>query len=142
MALRPTNVDNGLALDDYTIPAYATLVAGSEDTNVVNVAIQLYADADGTIELDNVASVEIWISDAATGIGLAATAPDGGFAIGTDGDILAELVTSKFAIVQSEADGDIDIDVTESGTDTFYVALRVPATGRVFVSGAATFAGA
>lgn len=140
MAIKPTNFKNGLAVDDYTMPLYATLTAGAEDTNVVNVAIQLYADAAGTIELDNVTSVEFWISDASTGIGLAATAPSGGFAIGTDGDVLAEVVSGKYALIQSEADGDIDIDVTETGADTFYAVIRVPATGRVFVSNALTFA--
>ena len=139
MALQVTNVDNGLAIDDFTIAAFATITVGVEATNVVNVAIQLYADEDGTIELDNLATVEFWISDAVTGIGLAATAPSGGFAIGTDGDVMALVVSGKYGLVRSETDGDIDIDVTETGTDTFYPVLRLP-TGRVIVGAAMTFA--
>lgn len=134
-----TNFVNGLAIDGRQIPTFAAITVGTEDTNVVNVAIQLYADAAGQVELANTGIVQVWISDAATGIGLAATAPDGGFAIGTDGDILAAVVAGKYAIVQSEADGDIDINVTESGTDTFYVAVLLP-TGRLVVSGALSFA--
>lgn len=133
-----TNIDNGLAIDGYQIPTFAVITVGAEATNVVNCAIQLYADEDAQVELENVATVDYWLSDDSGGAGVAATAPDGGIAIGTDGDI-HELVAGKAGYLTSEADGDIDVDVTESGTDTFYLVIKLP-TGRLIVSSALVFA--
>ena len=50
----------------------------------------------------------------------------------------SELAASIFLLV-SEADGDIDINITESGTDTFYLVLVMP-NGKLIVSDAITFA--
>lgn len=135
-----TNFDNGLAIDGYQIAAFATIDVAAEDSNDVAVTIQLYADEAGNVPLANVAAVEYWLSDDSGGAGVAATAPDGGIAIGTDG-VLNELVSGKAGYLVSEADGDIDIVVTESGSDTFYLVLKLP-TGRLIVSDALTFAGA
>ena len=59
-------------------------------------------------------------------------------AIGTDG-LMIESTADKAGIVVSEVDGDIDIDITEVGVDTWYLAMVMP-DGRVEVSGAITFA--
>lgn len=127
---------NGLKIAGYIPPTDATITVGSEVTNVVNVAIQL-TDGNGD-DLANVAAVYFYISDDSGGSGVAATAPAGGIAIGTDGT-LAEVVSGKAGWLISEADGDIDIDVTETGTDTFYLVLIMP-SGETVVSGAITFA--
>lgn len=134
-----TNFDNGLSLDSVDIPNHAVITVGSEDTDVINVAIQLYTDSNAVNELTNVAAVYAYLSDDSGGAGVAATAPDGGIAIGTDG-VFSEVVADKAGWLISEADGDIDIDITESGADTFYLVLVMPATGRVIVSDAITFA--
>lgn len=115
---------------DYTI--------GAEDTNAITVAVQLNGP-DPAQALNGVGVVEMWLSDAATGIGLVATAPDGGVAAGTDGAILTEYTANKHWSAQSETDGDIDIVVTESGVDTFYLATKLP-NGTIQVSDAITFA--
>lgn len=135
MALAPTNFDNGFAVDDYTVPAFATITVGTETGNDIPVTIQLYADAAGTIELDNVASVFMYISDSAAGAGITAAGPDGGIAIGTDGDYI-ELVSNAAGYLVSEVDGDIDVVLTDAtGTPTFYLVLLLP-TGRRIVSSA------
>lgn len=122
------NAQDGSPLDvDFTV--------GAENANVVNVGIQLN-DAGGTA-LATRASVTAYISDDANGDAIAATAPDGGWAIGTDG-LLIPVVANKAAILVSEADGDIDINVTESGSDTFYVIVVLP-NGKLVASSVLTF---
>jgi len=116
--------------------ASATAVAGAEAANVVNVAIQLL-DADGNA-LQARASLTAYLSDDANGDSVAGTAPDGGVAIGTDG-LAIPLVAGKAWILTSEADGDIDLDATESGTDTWYLVLVMP-DGSLIVSNAITMA--
>lgn len=127
---------NGLKVAGYIPPTDATITVSAEATNVVTVGIQLL-DGNGD-DLANVAGVYFYLSDDSGGSGVAATAPDGGIAIGTDGT-LAQVVAGKCGWLISEADGDIDIEVTESGTDTFYLVLILP-SGEIVVSDALTFA--
>lgn len=126
---------NGLKVAGFIPPTDATITVGTENTNVINVAIQLL-DGNGDA-LANAAAVTFYLSDNATGSGIAATVPSGGIAIGTDG-VLAEFVSGDAGILISEADGDIDIDITEVGADTFYLVLVMP-SGKVVISGAITF---
>lgn len=126
----------GLQVNDAVVIDDVTITIGAEDTNSINVALQLRS---GGEDLAQVGIVEAYLSDAATGIGIAATAPDGDIAIGTDGAILGELVADKYFILQSEADGDIDLDIGETGADTFYLVVILPG-GSIKVSDAITFA--
>lgn len=109
---------------------------GAEAANVINVGIQLN-DAGGSA-LAARASVFAYLSDDANGDSIAATAPDGGWAIGTDG-LLIPVVANKAAQLVSESDGDIDIDITESGALTVYLILVLP-NGLLVASTAITFA--
>lgn len=127
---------NGLKIAGYIPPTDATITVGTEATNVINVAIQL-SDGNGD-DLANVAGVYWYLSDDSGGDGISGTAPTGGVAIGTDGKI-AEVVANKCGWLISEADGDIDINITDTGTPTFYLVLILP-SGEVVVSGAITFA--
>lgn len=114
----------------------ASLTVGAESvSDVINVAIQL-KDANGQ-DLRERASVLAYISDDATGDSVAGTAPDT-VAIGTDG-LAIPLVAGKTFLLTSEADGDIDINITENGADTWYLVLVMP-DGSLVVSGAITFA--
>jgi hypothetical protein len=123
------NALDGAPLDvDFTI--------GSEAVNAINVGLQLN-DAGGSA-LAVRTSVFVYLSDDANGDSVAGTAPDGGWAIGTDG-LLIPLVTGKAGLVISEADGDIDITITESGVATWYL-IVVLANGKLAASGAITFA--
>lgn len=115
----------------------STVVAGAEDTNVVNVVITLKNAADAAISSSKI--VHAYLSDASTGVGVAATAPDGGVAVGASGSVLAEVVADKVFILESTAAGLITLDVTESGTDTFYLVLLLP-NGEKVVSNAITTA--
>jgi hypothetical protein len=115
----------------------AEFTIGSEAADVINVVVQLKKQ-DGTTDIAKRASVFVYLSDDANGDSVTATAPDGGWAIGTDG-LLIDLVAGKCGLVSSESDGDIDIDISETGTPTFYMVLVYPNGDRV-VSGAITFA--
>lgn len=115
----------------------ATCTVGAEAANVINVAIQL-TDAQGN-DLDEVGTVFAFLSDASTGIGISGTAPVTSVAIGTDGAIIKEHTTKLAWTLQSEADGDIDLDITETGADTWYLVIVLP-DGTSVVSDAITFA--
>lgn len=113
----------------------ATIVVGAEAGNVINVAIQLKDSAGADLAVRG--SVLAYISDDANGDSVAGTAPDT-VAIGTDG-LAIPLIAGKAFLLVSEADGDIDIDITEDGADTWYLILKMP-DGRLVASDAITFA--
>jgi len=113
-----------------------TIVVGSESANVINVAIQLN-DAAGNA-LSARGAVLAYLSDDANGDSIAGTAPDGNVAVGTDG-LLIPIVTDKAFLLISESDGDIDLDIGESGADTWYLIVVMP-DGTLVASGAITFA--
>lgn len=117
-------------------PLDATIVVGTEATNIINVAIQL-KDAGGA-DLAVRGSVGFYLADDANGDTLSSTAPNGGMAIGTDGAMI-EWAANLSGQLISESDGDIDIDITDTGTPTFYLIVVLP-DGSLVASGAITFA--
>jgi|OM-RGC.v1.026426406 hypothetical protein len=126
----------GLQINDAVVIDDVAFVVNDENTDTINVELQLQA---GGEDLDQVGVVQAYLSDAATGIGVTATAPDGDIAIGTDGAILGEMVADKVFLLQSEADGDIDLDIGEAAGGTWYLCVILPG-GTIKVSGAITFA--
>ena len=115
-------------------PYGATFVIGAEAGNVINVAIQLN-NSEGNA-LKQRGTIMGYLSNNADGDDLA-TAPDGGIAIGTDG-LLIETVANQAFMMTSEATGEIDVDISETGTPTFYIVL-VMASGERVISDAITF---
>ena len=118
-------------------PANVSFTIGTEATNAITVNIQLN-DKSGAA-LTAAACVFAFLSDNATGLDVSGTAPDGGVASGTDGDIIVAHTAALVFTLQSETDGDIDIVITESGADTWYLVV-VDAYGKQHVSDAITFA--
>jgi hypothetical protein len=116
--------------------ASATFTVGAESGgNTINVAIQL-KDAAGTDMA--IRTTLLWyLSSDANGDAIA-VATSSGIAIGTDG-LLIESVNNLSGMVTSEADGDIDVNLVEASTGTWYLVLVLP-TGKLAVSGAITFA--
>jgi len=114
----------------------ANFTVGAEAANVINVAIQL-KDAQGK-DLDHAAALPWYLADDAAGLNPATVAHSSSPAIGTDGGLIATLADLA-GIVVSEADGDIDIDFTETGALTKYLVLVMP-NGRLVVSPAITHA--
>lgn len=110
----------------------ATITVGSESTNVRAITIQL-KDANGN-DIDYVETVEIIVYSSAAMTGFASTGGSTGLAIGTDGALLA-VVAKKYFLATSEADGDIDLTWTDTGTESVAVGVRLP-SGRVVVTDA------
>lgn len=109
---------------------------GAEGANAINVAIQL-VDRENGNELTERAALQ-WYLAADTNGDSIATAPSGGIAIGTDG-LLIEHTNNIAGFVVSEADGDIDVTITESTAKSFHLILIAP-DGKLYSSGAITFA--
>lgn len=115
---------------DVTRPCMdASITVGAENTNVRAIAIQL-KDADGN-DIDYVETVEIIVFANANKTAFA-TGGSTGIAIGTDGALLA-IVAKKLFLATSEADGDIDLTWTDTGTESVVVGVRLP-NGRIVLS--------
>lgn len=121
---------NGLAITQPCVDASITV--GAENTNVRAITIQL-KDANGN-DIAYAETVEIIVFGAADMLSFAGTGGSTGLAIGTDGALLA-LVAKKYFLATSEADGDIDLTWTDTGTESVAVGVRLP-NGRVVVTDA------
>ena len=116
----------------------ATITVGTENTNAINVAVQLKSDkAQAAIATRRV--LDVYISGVNTGADIVGTAPNGGVAIGTNGKILASVVADKYFKVVCNTSGQFDLTLTDSGTPTFYLVVVMP-NGRLVISSAITFA--
>ena len=114
----------------------ATITVGAEDgSSVINVAIQLTDFLGG--DLATRASIFAWLTDDAAGQTVG-TAHSSSPAIGTDG-FMQVLITDLTWILTCETDGDIDIDFTDSGSQTIYLNLLMP-NGTTVTSDAITHA--
>jgi len=117
-------------------PMRATFVVGAEAGDAINVVVQLQ-DALGN-DLAVRGAVLFYLASDAAGDAPHGTAPSAGIAIGTDGAMI-EWTTNLSGLLISESDGDIDITLSEAGVATWYLVI-VTADGRLWVSGAITFA--
>jgi len=114
--------------------AGATFTVGAETGNAITVAVQL-TDAQGAA-LAHRAGVYMYISDDVNGDSVATAVSE--IAAGTDGLFIAH-VAGQAGEAVSEADGDIDIVVTNSNTGTIYLAVVLP-DGSLATSTGLTFA--
>lgn len=118
---------------DITRPCVdASIVVSAEDTNVRTITIQL-KDAQGN-DINYVETVEIIMFLDAARLAFVVTGGSTGIAIGTDGALLA-VVAKKYFLATSEADGDIDLTWTDTGTEAAFLGLRLP-NGRIIMSSA------
>jgi hypothetical protein len=112
----------------------ASIVVSAENTNVRTITIQL-KDADGD-DINYVESVNIGVFLDAARLAFVATGGSTGIAIGTDGALLA-IVAKKLFTATSEADGDIDLTWTDTGTEVAFLGVQLP-NGRWIMSDALT----
>lgn len=137
----PTNFPNGInagavAVGGVKQPGGVAMVVGTEVPNDINVTGQVN-DGLGN-DLATATALDFYLADDAAGLTPSTSAPDGGIAIGTDGALIESVANLSGKII-TEADGDFDIDLTESGVATWYLVVVLP-TGALVVSGAITFA--
>ena len=128
-----TNFPNGVSVGGYVDFVDVTITVAAENTNVINVDIDAL-DATGD-NVDRAVSFIAWVSDTAA-TDIAGTVPDT-VAAGTNGSVAA-LITSGLLVVTTDSSGNVDIDITEDGADTWYLNILLP-NGRVESSGAITF---
>jgi len=119
----------------------AVISVGAEGAgSIINAAVQLI-DKDNGNEVAERIALFGYLSDDAYGNSVVSSAPDGGWAIGTDG-LLIPVVANKAAQFTTENDGDLDINITHAaGAKTCYLVLVMP-DGQLVVSGAITFSAA
>jgi hypothetical protein len=111
---------------------------GAEAANAILVSGQVI-DAAGR-DLPYRTALGMYLSDDANGDSVVATAPDGTIAIGTDG-LLSDVgvVNNKNYRLVTEADGDFDVSIGESGVKSLYMVIILP-HGALAVSPVITFA--
>lgn len=125
-------VSNDIAITSPCVDA--TITVGAEATNVRAITIQL-KDSNG-VDVAERTTVRADVMLDANGDAFAVTGGSTGIAIGTDGALLA-LVAKKSFLLVSEADGDIDLTWTDTGTEVAFLHLMLP-SGRRVVSSALT----
>ena len=129
------STQNAPRLNKVLPPLTATFVDADGGSNIADVTIQ-WKDGKG----NNIAfAVEalIWLSDAATGVGVTATAASGTVtARSASGVDMGALTAKKVLVGQSLADGSFVLEITDTANTGFFVAVQNPFTGETFVSDA------
>jgi hypothetical protein len=123
------HTDQGVNDVGFTISA-----EGVPGANQITVAVQL---RESGVDAASRTVVTMWLSSDATGDTVAAD--PGTLAVGTDGTLMAEPIDDLVGIFLSEADGDIDVVITHSGTSGFYLNVQLP-SGRTVTSTITQFA--
>lgn len=112
----------------------ATITVGAEAGDARAITIQLL-DANGA-DIAYVEEVDLILFLTADRLAYVVTGGSTGIAIGTDG-ALSTIVAKKVFRATSEADGDIDLTWTDTGTEAAYLGVRLP-NGRFVMSSALT----
>lgn len=119
------NLTDNLAAD--VTFAYATGAA-----NVSEVTITVVDAAGSTIAAPF--TLTVWLSDAATGVGLTATSASGTVqAKSASGDDFGTLTAKKALVVQTLATGIYILEITDTAKTGFYPSAVVPGTGATAV---------
>jgi hypothetical protein len=108
------------------------------ETGGNNIVVSIQAKRRGANVAQRV-GFDIHLSDAATGAGVVATAPSGAVAAGTNGTLADTSTAKKTFRGWTDAQGRLDISITEAAAKTLYVVVQLP-DGTIKVSGAVTFA--
>lgn len=118
-------------LDDLCASVTLTPAAGA--ANVCEVTLQA-KDAAG-VAMTRAVMLLVWLSDAATGVGLTATTASGAVtAKASSGTDFGALTTKKALVAQTKTDGTFILSITDTGKTGFYVCARPWHGGAPFVS--------
>lgn len=117
------------------IPASFTFTPAAGAANVCDVVIQAVDSAGNAMA--GVFSFDVFLSDAATGVGLTGTSASGTVtAKSASGAVVGTYTAKKALRVQSLATGAFTLEVTDSAKTAFYPAVVHPTTGRAVVGDA------
>lgn len=75
-----------------------------------------------------------WISDSAVGSGLASVGPTGLAEVSGHGAFIQEVTAEKSLIALTDANGELQIDITDDTTQSYYVCAVALSGGTVSVS--------
>jgi hypothetical protein len=127
------NGGNLFDVAEVVMPQAVVFTIGKGATsNICLVTIQLQ-DGPGA-NIANVTGLDVWLSDAATGIGLTATTASGAVGAGASGTDLGVLTTKKANHSITDATGKYVLSITDTAKTAFYVACKLPFSGKVAVS--------
>ena len=112
----------------------ATITLVSSDPAVITIQLKDFAGNDLKVP----ASVMAWISSTATGIDPSAVSSELALTGSGDGAVLIHLTHYLYQLI-SEADGDIAVTITDTGTTAQYLTLLMP-NGKLVVSQHLVFA--
>lgn len=101
----------------------ATPVAGEEDADVITATITVLDGLGQPVTYP--VFLNAWLSDAATGIGVAVTAPDSGVGEEGTGAIIFNDLNKVLQLV-TDANGVVKITIEESANKTFYLVVVQP----------------
>ena len=135
---RVTESLKGLVLGGNHIPTDLSFAIAAAATNVSNVTISV-VNKDG-YTIPGVHILDVWLSDAATGIGLTGATASGTVQAKTASGTVHGALTAKKALrVSTLADGTFVLEITDSAKTGFYVAAAsgiIPTqVSRVMVAG-------
>lgn len=119
-------------LDDTVADVDIALAAGAANTMTITITC-----LDGAaVAIDAVHLLEVWISEAATGIGLTGDSYSGDVTV-TTGTEWEELTTKKHYRVLTDVNGVAVLSAVDSGKPADqYIAVKHPVTGKIIVSAA------
>jgi hypothetical protein len=114
------------------VPAGVTTAAAAGAANVAEVSYQV-VDGNGDA-LAGVFILDVFLSDAATGLGLTATSASGTVtAKAASGAVIGTLTSKKALRVQTLATGIFILEITDTAKTAFYPCAVIPANGRMSV---------
>jgi hypothetical protein len=116
--------DNPLAMQ-------VTISAAPNGANVTNITFQLKDGAGNNCA--EVIPLDIWLSDAATGIGLTASTASGAVQAGTSGTDLGALTVKKALRSITDATGKYILSITDTVKTLFFPCCTISGTGKIFV---------
>ena len=130
---------NGANLFDAAEVPYPQSVAISNAPAAATVSLVTFQAKDGAgANVANVCALDVWLSDAATGIGLTATTASGAVAAGASGTDLGAITAKKALRVLTDATGKYILSITDAAKTPFVPCATVPAIGKVSAGAALT----
>lgn len=123
----PLYVTNGIVIGTNAAPVAASITPAASTANVSLVTIQVKDGAGNNVA--RVTPLNIYLSDAATGVGLTATTASGAVAAGASGTDLGVLTTKKAITSVTDATGKYILSITDTAKTQFYVVVNLPTLG-------------
>jgi hypothetical protein len=117
--------------NDNPLAMLASMAAAPNGANVTNVTIQLKDGAGNNLTV--VVPLDVWLSDAATGIGLTATTASGAVGAGASGTDLGALTAKKALRSLTDATGKYVLSITDVAKTGFFPCCTIAGTGQIFV---------